>query len=81
MPYEVYVTPADWSRAGEITVEVDASKVAIVGGGAAPGDAYTLTDGSRITIARTIVPVPVEGSVKPIDAAANAELRALGYVE
>jgi hypothetical protein len=81
MPYEVYVTPADWNRAGEITFDVDAAKVRILSGGDIPGQYYALSDGSRISAARTIVPVPVEGSVKAIDAAANAELKALGYVE
>jgi hypothetical protein len=81
MPYEVYVTPADWTRASEIAIEVDSAKLRITGGGERPGDDYTLSDASRISAARTIVPVLLEGNVKPIDAAANAELKALGYVE
>jgi hypothetical protein len=81
MPYEVYVTPADWTRASLITIDVDAAKIAITGGGEKPGDYYALSDDSQISAARTIVPVLVEGNVLPIDAAANAELKALGYVE
>jgi hypothetical protein len=81
MPYEVYVTPADWSRASEIRIDVDAANIAITGGGEKPGDYYALSDGSQLSAARTMVPVLVEGNTKPIDAAANAELRALGYVE
>jgi hypothetical protein len=81
MPYEVYVTPTEWTRASEIRIDVDAEKISITGGGEKPGDYYTLSDDAQISVARTIVPILVEGNVKPIDAAANAELRALGYIE
>jgi hypothetical protein len=81
MPYEIYVTPADWSRASEIRIDVDRTKIAITGGGEKAGEYYTLSDDSQLSAARTIVPILLEGNTKPIDAAANAELRALGYVE